>query len=223
MGLHDKHRERMRKRFKNSLGTDFEEHQLLEMLLFSAFTRADTNELAHLLIKEFGSLTAVLDARIDELMKVKGVGESSAIAIKLAQRIACNYLSQEEKGSVIFNCGDDVGRFLVPKYLGERDEIVYLLCVDGKNKLLAMDEISRGTINMSVVDIRKVVELAITKNATSIILAHNHPSGLAIPSNSDIDATDLLRDALRLINVHLHDHLIISGNDWVSMADSGFF
>ncbi len=223
MGLHDKHRERMRKRFLKSRGADFEEHQLLEMLLFSAFSRTDTNDLAHVLINKFGSLNAVLDAPVEELVKIKGIGETSAVTIKLAQKIACIYLMHEDKGPVILNDGDDVGRYLVPRYLGMRDEVVHLLCIDGKNKLLSMDEIHRGTINMSIVDVRKVVEIALMRNATAVILSHNHPSGVAIPSHNDIEATEQLRDALRLINVTLFDHLIISGNDWVSMAESGLF
>lgn len=220
MGVHDNHRERMRRRFIESGGADFEEYQLLELILYYSIPRSDTNPIAHELIAHFGSLKAVFDAKTDELCKIAGIGERSAVLIKLMQRAAVAYIEPDKKRAVIVRDSSIAGAYLVPKYLGEREEVVYLLCLDSKGKLLGCSEVGRGDVNSSGVDFRKVVEIALAKNAVSVIISHNHPSGVALPSRSDTLTTQNLKKALALVNITLSDHIIVSDQDWVSMADS---
>lgn len=220
MGVHDNHRERLRRRFEDS-GASFEPYQLLELLLFYSIPRSDTNPTAHALIDTFGGLREVLDAPVSELKKVPGVGESSALLIKLVQRLAVVYAEPDNRGAVILRDSASAGAYLVPKFLGERDEIVYMLCLDAKGKLLGSGEIGRGGIESSDVDVRKIAEEAFRHNAVSVILAHNHPSGVALPSEQDEKTTRELSYALRLLHINLLDHIIVADRDWVSLADSG--
>ena len=220
MGVHDNHRERLRRRFEEN-GASFEAHQLLELLLFYSVPRVDTNPTAHALMDTFGGLREVLDAPVSELKKVRGMGENSALLIKLVQRLAAAYAGPEPRGAVILRDSAAAGAYLVPRFLGERDEVVYVLCLDAKGKLLSCSEAGRGGIGSSDVDVRRIAEEAISRNAVSVILAHNHPSGLAIPSEMDQITTKKLSYALNLLQINLLDHIIVADRDWVSMADSG--
>ena len=220
MGIHDKHRERMRTNFlKNSRG--FSEHQLLEMLLFHSIPRADTNPTAHRLINAFGGLKQVLDAPVEELKKVEGVGERSAVLLKLAQAVSLAYVYPDERAAMIMDSSHASGSYLWPRFWDKREEVVYMICVDGKKKFLGCDEVGNGGISTSEVNVRRLVEKALNHNATGIILAHNHPSGVALPSEEDVMVTRELRYLLRRMGLELLDHLVIAGDDYVSMADSG--
>ncbi|MGE4353663.1 MAG: RadC family protein [Oscillospiraceae bacterium] len=211
----------MRKRFTDAKGEDFNEHELLELLLFNSIPRGDTNAVAHELINTFGGIKEVFDASIHDLKKVKGIGERSAILIKLAQKLAVSYIKPDNRKPVIMCDSETAGAYLVPKYIGAQEEIIYMLSLDGKGKLLSCDEVHRGSINSADINFRKVVEIAIAKRAVGVIIAHNHPSGVAMPSPEDSIATRELKRALALLNVTLLDHIIVADSDWVSMADSG--
>ena len=221
MGIHDKHRERMRQRFIDSEGTGFEEYQLLELLLYNSIPRGDTNSMAHELINTFGGLKEVFDAPIHELKNVKGLGDRSAFSIKLAQKLAAAYIAPSKKRSIIIGNSETVGEYLVPKYLGIHEEIIFMLSVDGKGKLLGCDEICRGNINSAEISFRKIVEVAISRKAVGVIISHNHPSGVAMPSQEDGNTTREMKKALALVNVTLMDHIIVADSDWISLADSG--
>ncbi len=220
MGIHDHHRDRLRRRF--AAGSEgFEPHQLLELLLFYSVPRADTNPAAHALLDTFGGLREVLDAPLAELKKVPGIGENSALLIKLIQRMAVAYTEPDGQKALILHSSADAGAYLMPKFLGERDEVAYLLCLDAKGKLLGCSEVGRGGACSTELDFRRVVETALSRNAVGVILAHNHPSGVALPSHSDEMTTRNLLRTLRMMQITLMDHIIVSDRDWVSMADSG--
>lgn len=222
MGIHDKHRERMRRRFlENCHG--FDDHQLLEMLLFYAIPRSDTNPTAHRLIETFGGLKEVLDAPAEKLQQVEGVGERSAMLIKLMQHMAVEYAQPERGGTIIMNTSEEAGSFLWPKFLGKREEVVYMLCLDKKRKFLGCDLVGHGRVDASEVSARKMVQKAFDRNATGIILAHNHPSGVALPSEEDIAVTRELKYILNRMELELLDHLIMTDEDFVSLYDSGVF
>lgn len=224
MSLHSGHRQRIRERFLTEGLDSFNEHQVLEMLLFYCCPRIDTNELAHSLIKEFGSLVRVLEAPVKELEKVPGIGPNASTFISFASAFSRYYMicRAKELGDILHTV-DECGRYLQPLFLGRTNEVVYLLCLDAKCKVLTCKLVGEGSVNSAGVPIRKLVEIAIGSNATSVILAHNHPSGLAIPSGDDVLTTEKVAAALRSVDVILSDHMVFSDNDYVSMVQSRYY
>lgn len=224
MSVHDGHRKRMRKRFFEQGLDGFDEHQVLEVLLYFAVARKDTNELAHALIAKFGSLSRVLEAPIPKLMEVPGIGENAAALISFSSALSRYYMFNKvkESGSILSSI-EDCGAYLLPLMINRETEVVYLLCLDAKCKLLCSKMIGEGSVNSAGIPIRKIVETALAANATSVVLAHNHPSGLAFPSNEDINTTKLVSTALRAVDVILTDHLVFADHDYVSMTQSGFY
>ena len=223
MSIHDGHRERMKKRFFEHGLENFDDHSVLELLLFYALPRTDVNPIAHNLIKKFGALAAVFDAPIDELAKVSGISANSALLIKLIPQVSRRYLMSRCSFEDILDSTEKAGRYLMPHFFAERDEIVYLICLDAKCKVINCKLLFRGSVNSANVSIRKIVENALLYNSTSVIIAHNHTSGIAIPSNEDKITTRRIENALCAVDVVLADHIIVSDDDFVSMADNGFF
>ena len=222
MGIHDGHREKMRARFLHSGLDGFADHEALELLLYYAIPRQDTNPIAHALMDRYGSLSAVLAAPIEDLQKVKGIGESAAILLKLVPRLCHKArLADAQRQELIFNDARRTGAYLLERFTGEKNEVLYQLCLDRKGKLLVCKRLGEGGITSAPLDVRKLVENAILASASTVILAHNHPSGIACPSPEDIAATDQAKKALDAIGVELADHIIVADRDFVSMAESG--
>lgn len=221
MGEHDGHRARMKERFLAHGLDNFEDHNILELLLFYAQPRCDTNGIAHRLLDTFGTLSAVFDAEPEELMTVKGVGRSAAALIRLVPAAARRYLMSKGELGTILHGTECVGRFMIPRFMNSRTEEVYLLCLDPKYKLLDCRLVGEGGLTSAKLDIRRIVHTALLHNAAYAILAHNHISGIALPSPEDKSATLMIRDALRLVDVELIDHIIVAGEDFVSLADDG--
>ena len=221
MAIHDGHRQRMKRRFLRTGMDSFEDHNVLEIMLFYAIPQKDTNPLAHELLRKFGTLDAVFDAPVEELMKVAGVGENTAVLIKLIPQIYRRYMISKTGESAILNSSEKAGAFLMPRFAAERDEVVYLLCLDAKCKVIACHMMFRGSVNSAHVSVRKIVEVALSNNSTSVILAHNHPSGIALPSEEDNHTTICIRNALEAVGIELADHIVVADDDFVSIADNG--
>lgn len=221
--IHQGHREKMRQRFLKSGLEGFADHEALELLLYYAIPRRDTNPIAHRLIERYGSLLAVLTAPVEDLRKVEGVGESAAVLLKVAGQIGTRARLAEAEQKRPLSSVETVGAYLLERFAGETHEVVYQLCLDRKCKLLACKRLGEGGIASSGLDIRKLMENAILTSASTVILAHNHPSGVALPSDDDCAATEAARRALDTIGVTLADHIIVADDDFVSMAQSGFF
>lgn len=222
MGIHDGHRDKMRKRYLATGLEGFAEHEALELLLFYAIPRRDTNPLAHQLIDRYGSLDAVLSAPVEELQTVEGVGESAAVLLHLVLPLAerCRLLAER---AVILNSSEKAGAYLLRRFSGKKYEVVYQLCLDGKGKLLACKLLTEGSLNGAELNIRKLVGNALLADASAVILSHNHPSGVALPSSEDFTTTGQVRSALEQVGVRLADHIIVADGDFVSMRDSGYF
>ena len=223
MVSHDGHRQRLRQRFLRAGLDDFHEINILELILFYAIPRVDTNPIAHRLLDRFGSLAGVLDAPAEELVKVEGIGENAALLLTLFPQVSRKYCIQRASPGRILSSTDKCGEYLVPYFFGERHEVVYLLCLDAKCKVLDCRMLFRGGVNSAGVSVRKIVETALACNATSVVLAHNHTSGIALPSAEDEATTLTLRRALDAVGILLADHIIVADDDFVSMADNGFF
>ncbi|MDY4965104.1 MAG: DNA repair protein RadC [Dysosmobacter sp.] len=220
MGIHDGHREKMRRRFQETGLEGFADHEALELLLYYAIPRRDTNELAHRLLARYGSLSALLQAPIEDLRRVEGVGESAAVLLKLVPAFV--YKAQRSAGQeTVLNSTEKAGRYLLSCFAGERNEVIYQLCLDRKGKLLARKRLSEGGSAAAELNIRRLVENALLSSASAVILSHNHPSGIALPSREDYATTQQAQDALRTIGVELLDHIIVAEDDYVSLADSG--
>lgn len=221
MNVHEGHRERMKRRFLE-LGLDaFDDHQVLELLLFYSTPRRDTNPLAHELLNCFGSLEAVFEAPEAELKKVHGIGESAVTLLRLVPEVSRRYLISKNSFDNVLDNSAKVGAYLVPRFMYERDEVVIVICLDAKCRVLACKELFRGAADCAEISIRKITELALAKNASSIILSHNHVSGIALPSIEDEMTTKRIKASLKELRITLIDHIIVAGDDFISMADSG--
>lgn len=208
--MHDNHRERMRVRGLKDGFDGFATHELLEFLLYNSIPRGDTNETAHLLIEHFGSLDKLFEASVDELTMIPGIGINSALLIKLITELSKRYVMEETVHGNSFESISKVAQFFNGKFFGTDHEILYMMLLDNGMKLMDCRVISSGTVNSSAAPIRKMAELALWKKAPAVILAHNHPHGLAIPSDNDINFTEDVYQALDMIGVTLVEHIIIA-------------
>lgn len=218
--MHEEHRKRMRQKFlKEGLET-FPDHEKLEFLLFNVISRKNTNDVGHKLLDTFGSFSSVLDAPIDTLMKVDGVGEAAAVMLKLIPEVCRYYLEdkQDYKSKVVNP--KMIGDFFLSKFIGRMNETVILMLLDSKSKMLYCGVVSEGSVNSADIYIRKIIEMAMRYNASQAIIAHNHPSGVALPSKQDLTTTAAVSKSLEMVGVRLIDHVIVADNDYVSLAQS---
>jgi DNA repair protein RadC len=212
----------MRKRYLAGGLEPFADHEALELLLYYAIPRRDVNPIAHALMERYGSLSAVLSAPVEDLKHVEGIGESAAVLLSLAAQITKKAKLAEAGRETVLSTAERAGDFLLERFAGEQHEVVYQLCLDRKGKLLVCKCLGTGDATSVLLDIRRIVENALLSDASSVILSHNHPSGLALPSTDDFAVTDKARLALSAIGVDLLDHIIVADNDFVSMAESGY-
>ena len=223
--LHAKRRERTRRRFMRHGLDVFEDHNVLELLLYFAIPRADTNPVGHRLINRFGSLSAVLDAEYDELLKIEGVGPRTAELITLMPQLAARYRQDKfhkEKGSTKLKTVAEIGDFLTTQFMIDKRERVVLLLFDNAMRLLDVIEIDKGSVNSATIDPRKIVDAISAANASACAVAHNHPSGVLIPSVEDTYSTRQLRQLFDQINVRFVEHFLIAEDRWIGLVEYMF-
>lgn len=221
--VHHGHRDRLRKRFLQEGLELFEDHQVLELLLFHALPRQDTNQIAHLLLQRFGCLSAVLDADPQDLAMVPGVGKTVSAFLSLIPPVTRRYLhdsATRDKASL--NDPYKTSRFLIPLMAGRVEEVFYVLCLDNRCRLLFPALLSRGTVTDAFIHPRQVIETVLRHKSVNVILAHNHPSGILQASKSDVNLTLMLQNVLVPIGIRLVDHVIVAGERTLSMASMGF-
>lgn len=219
--VHEGHRDRVRKQFLDHGGDSLTDIQFLEMLLYYAIPRRDTNVLAHALLDRYGSLKEVLDAEAGDLMKVDGAGESTALLLKTVREALRRYVAEPIRETHYICSHSDAGDYFVHILRYERLEKVYLMCLNGRGGVVSCSEVASGTLCAVNVNIRAIVDEAIRRRSTSVVLAHNHPDGFALPSAEDRTFTIELKHALDLMDIRLYDHIIVSDGDYVSFAQSG--
>ena len=217
------HRQRVKDRFRAEGLDGFDEVHALELLLFYAVPRIDTKPLARTLLDRFGSLALVLEATAEELMTVPGVGENVATYLTLITQAGRYYQKCRTDRPVILNKTEKYGSYLMDMFYGKRNETVYLLCMDAKCKVLCCQKVGEGDANSANVPVRRAVEIALSVNATTVILAHNHPSGVAIPSLEDVQTTERLAKALGAMDIILADHVVVSDDEFVSLTQSRLY
>ncbi|MCD7735213.1 MAG: DNA repair protein RadC [Clostridiales bacterium] len=220
--IHAGHRQRTKERFLKYGGEQMEEHQLLELILFYAIPQGDVNPLAHRLINRFGSLREVLDADPEELKQIAGISSHTAALLRLFPEVAARYQQADALSSTaIIRNAADAAEIFSSCFVGARVEKVYMISTDAKSKMLGCDLIAQGAADAVLMDSRKVVRTALSRNAWQVFLAHCHVSGVAAPSAADRQVTARLQQALALLGIRLSDHLIFADGDYVSLLQSG--
>ena len=217
------HRQRVKDRFRSEGLESFDEIHALELLLFYAVPQRDTKPIARALLDRFGSLPLVLEATAQELMTVPGVGENVATYLTLVLAAGRYYRVHKNDGHVILDQVEKYGRYLQDRFVGMRNETVYMLCMDAKCKLLSCNKVGEGDVNSTNIPMRRMVEMALGVNATMVVLAHNHPSGVAIPSKEDCMTTERLAKALGAMDIILLDHVVIAEDEYISMVQSRLY
>ena len=215
---HAGHRQRKKEQFLRYGLDAFAPHEALELLLYYAIPRMDTNGIAHALLTRFGSLDGVFKASVPELMQVEGVGQSAALLIRLTAQIYKRSQTERDRPGQAIRNEAEAAAFFKKYFWNERNEIVLEVCLDGKCRVLAWHKLSEGGANNSAFNLRDTLRHALEDNAVFVLLAHNHPSGVALPSAEDIQTTETVRYALSAMGVHLLDHIIVAEDDYISLA-----
>lgn len=221
--IHDGHRDRMRDRFLTEGIDHFQPHEVLEVLLYYCISRRNTNRIAHELLKHFGSLSQVMEAPPEKLKEIDGIGDNAAFYLNFIGAFERYYHVKKFSDKPILATVKECVDYLRPQFLGRKNETVFLLCLDSKCKVLSCRAVSEGSVNFAGVPVRRIVERALADNASSVILAHNHPSGLAFPSHEDVQTTRRVATALDAVDIILTDHVIIADDDAVSLAQSRLY
>lgn len=218
---HAGHRQRKKAQFLENGLDSFAPHEALELLLYYAIPRSDTNALAHELIHCFGDLDGVFKAPVEELMKVDGIGENAALLIHLIPQIFRRSQTELDKPGLVISNSDEAGEFFKKYFWGERNELVMLVCLDSKGRMVGKHKLCDGDGAGGAFNVRDVARHTLADNATYVYMAHNHPSGVAKPSHTDIITTRVVNEVLRSMNICLADHIIVAENDYVSLRESG--
>jgi len=215
------HYARLRQRFFSSGIDGFLDYEVVELLLKLADNRRDQKITAKLLLNTFKSLRGVLEASPEQLKKIKGIGDANIFGLKLVQSVARRYLKEQIIGEEFIQSSENVLDYLRHNLRDRGREVFLVMLLNGRNQVLDIVELFEGTLTTSAVYPREVIKLILEKDAAAVIFVHNHPSGNPNPSKDDQNLTQKLKAACSTIDVQLHDHLIIAGNDYTSMADKG--
>ena len=214
---HKDHRSRLRARFINEGLNSFPNHNILELLLFYSIPRKDTNELAHQLIEKFGSLAAVFDADYNQLVNTEGVGENTAVLLKLVPCLARAYLMDKETRYPNFSDLHKLGSYLVNYFVGCTSERFVAVLLNNNIEMIDMVVISEGVVNRTSASPRKVIEAALHRNAAFIVIAHNHPDGDSRPSEDDLSLTKVFSDVCSTMEIPLVEHIVVGGNNYTGI------
>ena len=211
----------MTRRFLRGVPDAMTDAELLELLL--RFSTDDAKALTERILAQCPNIAAVIEADADTLRSIEGIDEASVLLLRLVPELHRRYFLSRSRDEKRLTTSADFGRFLLPYFYGARDEMVYLLLLDAAGKVLNCKLIGHGSVNSANVPMRRVVQEALTANASGVVLAHNHPSGVALPSKEDADLTARLRDTLDALQILLLDHIVVADDDFVSMRESGYF
>ncbi len=217
--LHDGHRQRVKTRYLTEGLDSFEDHQVLEMLLFFCIPMKDTNVLAHKMISEFGSLAGLFEADPKDICKRCGVSENTAILVSLVPSLSRRYFKGKWGDKPVLNSSKKAGEYAMSLFAGRTYEVFYVICLDSQNRVNYAALVHEGTLNEVSVYPRMVIEMVLRHQANSVILAHNHPSGSLNPSNDDIELTKKIKAALEPISVKVVDHIIAAGDRYTSFKE----
>ena len=217
---HKGHRQRVKARAIKEGIDSFEDHQVLELLLFYCIPMKDTNELAHALIGHYGSLSGVFDADPRDLCAQAGVTENTALLLSLLPSLARRYQQGKFKQKTVLGSTGAAGEYAMALFTGRCNEAFYVICLDSQNQVNQATLLHEGTINEAPVYPRLIVETALRHQAASIILAHNHPGGSRQPSPADVAVTRKIKAATEAIAIAVVDHIIVAGDGYYRFAEN---
>ena len=221
-GLHAGRRARMRERYIKDNGMDsFAEHEALELLLYYCIPQKDTNELAHKMLREYGSLAGLLDAHPLDIVKRCRVSEGTSVLVSMVPRMAKLYFQSKWEKNIRLTSSRLAGEYLVDMLGGRNTEAFYILCLDAQRRLNSAAIVSEGTVEEAPVYIRNIVQTALLYDAVSVVLSHNHPGGSVSASGADIEATRQIIRAFELLEIGVLDHIIVAGPRYYSFAENG--
>ena len=215
------HRQRLKERFLRSKGADMADYEALELLLTYAIPRRDVKPLSKSLIKKFGSFAKVISAPIESLLEVVGIKENSATLIKFiefaSQKLSWQNLAFED--AAFISSTDSLIEFCRCTMGYSEVEVLRLIYVDAKLKVIETEVLQKGSVSSVNINPRDIVANALKKNASGVIMVHNHPTGDPRPSNNDVEATKRVKSACDAVGIALHEHLIITPSDFYSFAE----
>jgi DNA repair protein RadC len=218
---HLEHRKRLKERYERAGIGGLQDYEILELLLFYAIPQGDVKPRAKELLKRFGSLKGVLDADPRALSEISGVGPHSSLFFKVVRDISTLYLLQGAEVKEQISSTQELIDYCLSSMGGLKDEHFAVIYLNARNRIIKVETIQEGIVNQAVVYPRKVLEKALKHKASAIILVHNHPSGHVRPSDADIRLTRVLQDAARVMDIVLHDHLIVGENRFFSFREEG--
>lgn len=218
--LHQGHRQRMRARVEAHGLESLSPPEVLEYILYITNTRRDTNGLAHQLIDRFGDFAGVLEASEEELLTVEGVGPSTARMLHLLPQISRYYTQSRTGGRKSLGTTEQLAEFLMLQFAGAVQERALLAALDSRSRVKGLFWLRDGTGDRVSLEIKDVVSAALRGGTDSVVLCHNHPNGMALPSREDLQATENIVRALGLVKVHLRDHIILTETEYFSMREA---
>ena len=221
MGIHDGHRARLRQSFLNNGLDSFNEVNALELLLFYALPRVDTNPIAHALLDRFENLDGVFSATEQELCQVPGIGKQAASLILLLPQMMKKVEVERCAERKVIRNHQDAADFFLPRLRNEKQEVFMALYLDGNNGIIRCEELSRGNVNTVEVNVRRLTTNALKYNCTSVVISHNHPDRVCQVSVEDDCLTKRVMDALRTVDVELFDHIVVAGDRTISYKRMG--
>jgi len=215
------HRDRLRARFRDGGASALQDYELLELFLFNSIPRRDVKPIAKDLIRTFGNLGEICAAPLDRLTEVKGIGEKTALDLRLLHTISTHMSRESVLGRPVLSSWNALLDYCRTAMQFEPVEQFRVLFLDRKNRLIADEVLGKGTIDRAPVYPREIVKRGLALEASSIILAHNHPSGDPTPSQSDIDMTFMIVETCNAIGISVHDHLVIGREEIASFKMLG--
>lgn len=216
--IHAGHRKRLIDRIYKAGVKNTDEIQLVELILFFCIPRADTNPIAHRLLDEFGSLPGILDADMETLKCVAGVGESTAKTLSLFKDILLEYKVRKNQKNTAISNYKMAKEFFECLMQDNTEEEFYVACLNSKNEICSYKLFQRGNVNNIVFSMRDLTEYVLKNKAVSIIIGHSHPNGLAVPSLDDIKTTIKIIETMSMVNIDVIDHIIIGKGETYSMG-----
>ena len=197
------------------------DEDLLELLLHNV--TGDPYDVSRRLLAQYENIASLMEADTGDLQALPYLNEEAVLLLRLVPELNRRYFVARSQGRTRLMTGKEYGDYLLPKFYGARDELVYLLCMDATNQVISCQQIEHGCVNSANIPIRRLVQEALQANATAVVLAHNHPSGVAMPSQEDVDLTERLYYTLKAMDISLEDHLIIANDTYRSLRESGYY
>ena len=217
------HHRRLRERFIKSGLNGFHDYEVLELILTFVLARRDTKPIAKDLLGKFKTLAGVFNGEKEELQEIEGVGERTAVYLKLFNdTLGFIYEEQAIKDKTQFTKTAQLFEYFKATIGNKKNEVLRALYLDSRNRIIHAANLSEGTVMEAAAFPRKIVECALRYHAVSVIIAHNHPGGVAEPSDNDDKITERIKNALQTVGISLQDHLVIAGNEYFSYRKTGY-